>query len=56
VGAFILGAIITPTVDPVNQALVAAPLIVLFEMSILLAKLVQPRQPKTVMVAPDIVS
>ncbi len=38
--AFILGAIITPTVDPVNQALVAAPLLVLYEVGILLAKLV----------------
>ena len=38
--AFILGAIITPTVDPINQALVAAPLLVLYEVGILLAKLV----------------
>jgi len=37
--AFILAAIITPTIDPVNQSLVAAPLIVLYEMSIWLAKL-----------------
>ena len=37
--AFILGAIITPTVDPVNQALVAVPLLVLYEAGILLAKL-----------------
>jgi sec-independent protein translocase protein TatC len=36
--AFILGAIITPTVDPVNQALVAAPLLVLYELGVLLAK------------------
>jgi sec-independent protein translocase protein TatC len=42
--AFILGAIITPTFDPVNQSLVAAPLIVLFEMSIWLAKLVEPKR------------
>ncbi len=39
--AFILAAIITPTFDPVNQTLVAAPLIVLYEISIWLAKLVQ---------------
>ncbi len=39
--AFILAAIITPTIDPINQSLVAAPLIVLYEMSIWLAKLVQ---------------
>ena len=37
--AFILGAIITPTFDPVNQALVAGPLIVLYELGILLARL-----------------
>ncbi|MFC1973802.1 twin-arginine translocase subunit TatC [Chloroflexota bacterium] len=41
VGGFVLAAIITPTFDPVNQTLVAAPLIVLYEMSIWLAKLVQ---------------
>lgn len=40
--AFILGAIITPTLDPINQSLVAVPLIVLYEMSIWLAKFVQP--------------
>jgi sec-independent protein translocase protein TatC len=42
--AFILGAIITPTWDPVNQTLVALPLIVLYEMSIWLAKLVEKRR------------
>lgn len=39
--AFILAAIITPTFDPINQSLVAVPLIVLYEMSIWLAKFVQ---------------
>lgn len=38
--AFILAAIITPTFDPINQSLVAIPLIILYEMSIWLAKLV----------------
>ncbi len=38
--AFILAAIITPTFDPINQSLVAVPLIILFEISIWLAKLV----------------
>ena len=38
--AFILAAIITPTFDPINQSLVAIPLIVLYELSIWLAKLV----------------
>ena len=38
--AFILAAIITPTFDPINQSLVAIPLIILYEMSIWLARLV----------------
>jgi sec-independent protein translocase protein TatC len=38
--AFVLAAIITPTFDPINQSLVAVPLVVLYEMSIWLAKLV----------------
>ncbi len=46
--AFILAAIITPTFDPLNQTLVAAPLIVLYEMSIWLAKLVQRKRPQVV--------
>ncbi len=46
--AFILAAFITPTIDPINQSLVAAPLIVLYEMSIWLAKLVQPKEPGVV--------
>ena len=37
--AFVLAAIITPTVDPVNQALVAGPLLVLYELGILLARI-----------------
>ena len=37
--AFVLGAIITPTFDPVNQALVAVPIILLYEVSIWLTKL-----------------
>jgi sec-independent protein translocase protein TatC len=41
--AFILAAIITPTIDPINQCLVAIPLVLLYELSIWLAKLVQPR-------------
>jgi len=46
--AFILAAIITPTFDPLNQSLVAVPLIILYEMSIWLAKLVQRREPRAV--------
>ncbi|MFC1927986.1 twin-arginine translocase subunit TatC [Chloroflexota bacterium] len=46
--AFILAAIITPTIDPINQTLVAMPLIVLYEMSIWLAKLVHRKEPRVV--------
>lgn len=44
--AFILGAIITPTFDPVNQALVAGPLLALYELGILLAKIAGRRRRK----------
>lgn len=37
--AFVIAAVITPTWDPVNQVLVALPLIVLYELSIWLARL-----------------
>jgi len=37
--AFILGAIITPTFDPVNQSLVAGPIILLYGLGYLLTKL-----------------
>lgn len=37
--AFVLAAIITPTFDPVNQTLVAAPIIALYLVGILLARL-----------------
>ena len=39
VAAFVLGALITPTFDPVNQSLVAIPILVLYEIGIWLAKL-----------------
>ena len=39
VAAFILGAIITPTFDPINQTLVALPIIVMYEAGIWLARL-----------------
>ncbi len=44
--AFILAAIITPTFDPINQSLVAIPIIILYEMSIWLAKLVHRKEPR----------
>ncbi|MDO8568740.1 MAG: twin-arginine translocase subunit TatC [Dehalococcoidales bacterium] len=44
--AFVLGAAITPTLDPVNQCLVAVPLILLYEVSIWLARFVQRKRVK----------
>ncbi|MBI4287859.1 MAG: twin-arginine translocase subunit TatC [Chloroflexi bacterium] len=51
VGAFIGSAIITPTMDPINQILLAIPLIVLYEASIWLAKLAR-RQPRPTQASP----
>lgn len=42
VGAFILSAIVTPTIDPITQTLIAAPIIVLYAVGTGLAFLVQP--------------
>jgi len=39
VGAAVLAAVITPTVDPVNMLLVMGPFLVLYELGILLARL-----------------
>ncbi len=43
--AFVLAAIVTPTVDPVTQTMVAAPVVVLFELGLILTKLAV-REPK----------
>jgi sec-independent protein translocase protein TatC len=51
--AFILAAIITPTFDPINQSLVAVPLVVLYELSIWLAKLVYRKKAEVVEKTPD---
>jgi sec-independent protein translocase protein TatC len=40
VAAFVIAALITPTFDPINQTIIALPLIILLELSIWLAKLV----------------
>ena len=42
--SFVMAAIITPTFDPVNQSLVAVPLILLYEIGIWLAKLVERKK------------
>lgn len=44
--AFVAGAAITPTFDPVNQALVAGPLIVLYEVGYLLSLIGRRRRAK----------
>jgi sec-independent protein translocase protein TatC len=44
VGAFVIAAIVTPTIDPVTQSLVAGPIIVLYFLGIVLAVFVQPRR------------
>jgi sec-independent protein translocase protein TatC len=41
--AFVVAAIVTPSIDPVTQSLVAAPIIVLYFTGIFLAKLVEGR-------------
>jgi sec-independent protein translocase protein TatC len=41
VGAFILSAIVTPSIDPITQSLVAVPMIILFFVGIAMAKLVE---------------
>jgi len=45
--AFIVAAVVTPTFDPINQAVIAIPLILLLELSILLSRFVyKPRKEK----------
>ncbi len=48
IGAFIVGAMITPTFDPVNQSLVAGPIIVLYEVGYWLSRIAaRQRRPST---------
>jgi len=44
--AFILGALITPTFDPITQTLVSVPIVVLYELGILLAWLARRGEKK----------
>jgi sec-independent protein translocase protein TatC len=39
--AFVVAAVVTPTIDPVTQSLVAGPILVLYFMGIVLARIVQ---------------
>lgn len=43
IGAFVISAFVTPSIDPVTQSLVAGPIIALYGIGIVLAWLVQPR-------------
>ena len=50
VGAFVVAAIVTPSIDPITQTLVAVPMVVLYFPGVALAKLVEgnpiiPRAP-----------
>lgn len=45
--AFVVGAAITPTFDPVNQTIVALPLVVLYEIGILLSRIARKREKKS---------
>jgi len=47
IGAFVVAAIVTPSVDPVTQSLVAGPLIALYVLGIVLARIVEPRRART---------
>jgi sec-independent protein translocase protein TatC len=47
-GAFIAGAILTPTPDAFNQTLMAGPLIILYEVGIICARIFGRRPPKPV--------
>jgi sec-independent protein translocase protein TatC len=42
--AFVVAAIITPTFDPINQCIIAIPLILLNELGILLSRLVYKKK------------
>jgi len=46
--AFIAAAVITPTFDPINQTLMAVPLILLYELSIWLAKAVYRKKKEAI--------
>ena len=46
VAAFVIAAVVTPTIDPVTQSFVAGPMIALYFVGIILAFFVQPKKPK----------
>jgi sec-independent protein translocase protein TatC len=52
-GAFIAGAVLTPTPDAFNQAMMAGPLIVLYEVGIICARIFGRKPPSVVTPAPS---
>jgi sec-independent protein translocase protein TatC len=51
--AFIIGAVVTPTGDPVNQTIFAAPIVILYFLSIVIAWVVGPKGRKDPRADPD---
>ncbi|HTL47981.1 MAG TPA: twin-arginine translocase subunit TatC [Verrucomicrobiae bacterium] len=47
VGIFVVAAILTPSPDPVSQLLLAIPLVLLFEITLLIAGRIEKKAPKT---------
>ena len=50
--SFVLAAIITPTFDPFNQVLVAAPLLILYELGVLLARFAGRKRTRSEAIVP----
>ncbi|MBI4252149.1 MAG: twin-arginine translocase subunit TatC [Candidatus Tectomicrobia bacterium] len=44
IGAFVMGAVLTPTPDMFNQILLAGPLLVLFEISVVIGRFIERRK------------
>ncbi|MDD4874208.1 MAG: twin-arginine translocase subunit TatC, partial [Dehalococcoidales bacterium] len=42
--AFVIAALITPTMDPINQSIIAIPLLILLELSIILSRMVYKKR------------
>jgi sec-independent protein translocase protein TatC len=42
----VLAAIVTPTVDPINQTFVAVPLMIFYEISVILSKIIVRKKQK----------
>ena len=51
--AFVISGIITPTADPVNQTVIAVPLILLLEIGMLISRIVYKGKKNTATAAED---